>query len=195
MTVTYFKRYRMERKLDGEDFNGTDADGRLDNPNLPVGFRLVPWAPRLLNEHAEVKWQSFRNEIDAHVFPCLAELEGCRHLMKEITGRKDFVPQATWLACRETEFSQGLQPCGTVQGLFGGPRQGAIQNLGVHPDCRDQGLGAILLTAALRGFQLAGCRSVHLEVTVENTAAIRLYERYGFRKTETLFKFSDVQFA
>ena len=35
----------------------------------------------------------------------------------------------------------------------------------------------------------------NLEVTVQNTAAIRLYERYGFKKVETLFKVAEVQYA
>lgn len=189
MTVTYFKRYRMELRLDRLQVPGTGFQ-----PGEPR-IRLLPWAPNLLNRHAEVKWCSFRDEIDAHVFPCLGDLEGCRQLMREITGRRNFVPEATWLACRETEFSNGIQACGTVQGLRSSVREGAIQNLGVHPDCRDMGIGSALLAHSLQGFRQTACRYVHLEVTVQNTAAIRLYERFGFRRVETLFKIADVQFA
>lgn len=160
-----------------------------------AGIKLLPWSPKLINRHAEVKCASFRQEIDAHVFPCLADVDGCRQLMREITGRKNFVPEATWLACRDSDFSTGLQPCGTIQGLLSGPNDGAIQNLGVHPDCRDLGIGSVLLAHALDGFRAAGCRFVNLEVTVQNTSAIRLYERFGFKKVETLFKVADVQYA
>lgn len=187
MAVAYFKRHRMELRLDRLRLT--------DEPRLADGFRLFPWSPKLLNRHADVKWQSFREELDAHVFPCLGELEGCRQLMREITSRKTFVPQATWLACRETDFADGLQPCGTIQGLLSSGREGAIQNLGVHPDCRDMGIGSALLWNALDGFREAGCRFVHLEVTVQNTSAIRLYERFGFRHVETLFKVAEVQYA
>lgn len=187
MAVTYFKRYRMELKLDRFNFDAALA--------VPEGFRFLPWSPSLLNRHAEVKWESFRNEMDVHVFPCLGDREGCRHLMREITGRANFVPEATWLACRDIEFSSRVQPCGTIQGLQTSSREGAIQNIGVHPDFRDMGLGAALMMHALRGFHSAECRFVHLEVTVQNTAAIRLYERLGFRRVETLFKIAEVQFA
>lgn len=187
MAVTYFKRFKMELRLDRAP---EPPPSRLDSD-----IRLLPWSPRLLNRHSEVKWASFREEIDAHVFPCLADLDGCRQLMREIASRKNFVPQATWLACRASEFADGLQPCGTVQGLLSAPRNGAIQNLGVHPDCRDMGIGTVLLAHALDGFRNAGCQFVNLEVTVQNTSAIRLYERFGFRQVETLFKISDVQFA
>ncbi len=189
MGVTYFKRYRMELKLDQL------AQPLEHHRQLDTSIQLIPWSPNLLNRHAEVKWSSFRDEIDSHVFPCLGELEGCRQLMREITGRRNFVPEATWLACRQTDFAPELQACGTVQGLLSAPREGAIQNLGVHPECRDLGIGSALLWQALDGFRQAGCRHVNLEVTVQNTAAIRLYERFGFRNVETLFKIAEVQFA
>ncbi len=187
MTVTYFKRYKMEVRLDQIQLEG--------EPRLAEGYELLPWSPKLLNQHAEVKWQSFRQELDSHVFPCLGMMDGCKQLMREISGRRNFVAEATWLACRTSEFSPGLQACGTVQGLMSSAREGAIQNLGVHPDCRDLGLGSALLFKALQGFREVGCRYAHLEVTVQNTAAIRLYERFGFRNVETLFKVADVQYA
>ncbi|MFO0941866.1 MAG: GNAT family N-acetyltransferase [Pirellulales bacterium] len=185
MSLTYFKRYRMELKL----------DQYKSNVQLPRGFQLVPWSPRLVLDHADVKFESFREEIDSHVFPCLGDLDGCRNLMHEIAGRKDFIPAATWLLSRDTEFNNVIRPVGTIQGLRASQREGAIQNIGVHPDFRGLGLGTSLIDAALKGFQLVGCKAVYLEVTVQNTAAIRLYERLGFRRVETLFKIADVQFA
>lgn len=187
MAVTYIKRYRMEVAL-----HRVPAAAWSD---VPDGFELLPWEPRWLNQHADVKWESFREELDVHVFPCLGDREGCRRLMREISGRRDFVPQATWLACRKSEFAAAVQPCGTVQGLMPTGRDGAIQNLGVIPQFRDLRLGHALLSAALRGFAAAGCRYANLEVTVQNTAAIRLYQRFGFQRVETLFKIADVQFA
>lgn len=186
MTLTYFKRYRMELRLDRIP---------LDELSVPEGFAFLPWNPSLLAQHAAVKWASFREEIDSHVFLCLSEKEGCKDLMREITNRSNFVSEATWLAVRCNEFNDVIQPCGTVQGLLTTPRDGAIQNLGVHPDFRNLGLGKALLLHALRGFRSAGCMFANLEVTVQNTAAIRLYERFGFRKVETLFKIADVQFV
>lgn len=184
MGLTYFKRYKMEIRL---------AALELDAREPPEGFELLPWTPQLLAEHATVKWESFRSEIDAHVFPCLGEREGCVRLMREIAGRPNFIPEATWLACHHTPSA--WQACGTVQGLMVSPREGAIQNLGVHPDYRGQGVGRALLAAALEGFRSVGCTHAQLEVTVQNTAAVRLYEQMGFRRVETLFKVADVIYA
>lgn len=187
MSVAYFKRYKMELKLDRIAIE-------LE-PSTDTQIQFIPWSPRLLHRHAEIKWQSFRNELDSHVFPCLGEYEGCLQLMKEISSRQNFVPQATWLACRSAEFSGRPQPCGTIQGLMASPKEGAIQNIGVHPDCRDMGIGTGLLMKALTGFKEAGCRYVNLEVTVQNAAAIRLYERIGFQHVETVFKVAEVAMA
>lgn len=184
MGLTYFKRYKMEIRL---------ASLELDERPLAEGIELLPWAPELLNEHATVKWESFRSEIDAHVFPCLGEREGCIRLMREIASRPNFVPEATWLACHHSATT--WQPCGTVQGLMISPREGAIQNLGVQPEYRDRGIGRALLAAALKGFRAVGCTHAQLEVTVQNTSAVRLYERMGFRRVETLFKVADVIYA
>jgi GNAT superfamily N-acetyltransferase len=186
MSLTYFKRYRMELRLDRVP---------LDSTPVPEGFSMLPWSPSLINHHASVKFESFSHEIDTHVFPCLGQKDGCKHLMREIVNRGNFVAEATWLAVRKNDFNSQLQACGTVQGLLTSQRDGAIQNLGVHPDCRNLGLGKTLLIYALRGFREAGCMFANLEVTVQNTAAIRLYERYGFQKVETLFKVSEVQYA
>ncbi len=184
MGLTYFKRYKMEVRLEQVEF---------DSPVLPGDFQLQPWSPGLLNDHALVKWESFRSEIDSHVFPCLGEREGCARLMREISSRSNFVPEATWLVSHQTPTS--WQACGTIQGLMLSSREGAIQNLGVHPDFRDRGLGRALLSSALAGFRSVGCTHVQLEVTVQNTAAVRLYERMGFRRIETLFKVADVVYA
>ncbi len=146
MAVTYFKRYRMELRLDR-------MVACQPERALPEGFRLVPWSTETLNLHADVKFESFRNEIDAHVFPCLADQTGCRELMREIAGRRDFLPEATWLlVCDAPHHGRTLQACGTIQGLRSSPCEGAIQNLGVHPSYRDQGLGSHLLCMPWRAF-------------------------------------------
>ena len=71
MGVTYFKRYRMEVDLNQPLF---------DPPPMPCGYSLVPWDPDLLDVHGDVKYECFCFEMDAIVFPCLGDREGCRRL-------------------------------------------------------------------------------------------------------------------
>jgi ribosomal protein S18 acetylase RimI-like enzyme len=184
MSVSYFKRYRME----------LDLRSRRPVPTFsPRGYRLVPWRADLLLDHAEVKYLSFRNEIDADVFTCFGDLEGCQRLMQEISQKDGFLPEATWLAI-STEGND-VEPCGTIQGIQVTHRYGAIQNVGITPTHRGRGLGTALIFAALAGFQHVGLSRVYLEVTAQNDGAVRLYKRLGFRRTKTLFKAVELAYS
>jgi len=55
-----------------------------------------------------------------------------------------------------------------------------VQNLAVRADRQRQGIGATLLEALLAEADRRGTRAVLLEVAVDNAAAQRLYDRYGF---------------
>ena len=68
MAITYYKRFRME----------IDLDGPLQTLALPPQFSWVSWDESLLEQHAEVKFLAFHEEIDSHVFPCLGDRHGLR---------------------------------------------------------------------------------------------------------------------
>ena len=186
MDLAYFKRFRMEIKLVGRD---------LTPPPLPVGIRLVPWQQSLLDAFSQAKYLSFRGELDAGVFPCLAEFDGCRRLMAEIVRKPGFLPAATWLMVHTPDGSPQPTYCGTVQGIFDKARIGAIQNLGILPEYRNAGLGATLLLQALSGFQQAGAQRVYLEVTAQNQHAIRLYRRIGFVTVRIVYKAVEAEYS
>jgi len=182
MALTYFKRYRMEISLPGRD---------LSRP-VPEGYHFWPWKASLLDAFAEAKYLSFRDEIDANVFPCLGELAGCRRLMTEISRKPGFLPGATWLAVYQPTDHATPEYCGTIQGIRSREGLGSIQNLGITPPHRDGGLGTSLLLRSLEGFRQAGLTRVFLEVTAQNQRAIRLYHRLGFDTVKTVFKTAEV---
>ena len=184
MSVNYFKRYRMEIDLRGR---------KLLPVGVPAGYRLLAWEADRLADHAEVKYQSFRHEIDADVFSCLSDLDGCYRLMEEITLKEGFLPEATWLAA--CTRAGELEYCGTIQGIRATHRYGAVQNVGITPAHRGCGLGSALVFAALLGFQQVGLPRAYLEVTAQNERAVRLYRRLGFRRTKTLFKAVELTYS
>ncbi len=179
MGLTYFKRFRMEIELAGRG---------LEMPSLPAGYQLHAWDFDLIEHHAFAKYMSFRSELDANVFPCLGEFDGCSRLMNEIQNKEGFLPGATWLLSYQDEFDFDLEYCGTVQGIRDRTGVGAIQNLGVVPGHRGLGLGRALMAGALCGFQRAGLRRAYLEVTSQNEGAVQLYEDIGFRRVRTVYK-------
>ncbi len=175
-TVSYFKRFRMELAL---------AE-MPPVPELPAGYAWLPWGECLADVHADTLHASFRNEIDAQVFPSLGDPVGCRCLMFEIARKPGFLPEATWLIASESG------PVATVQGVRDRSGLGAIQNLGVAPGHRGRGLGEALLLKALLGFRCCGLQTALLEVTARNDPAVRLYRRVGFRCRKTLYKAVEV---
>ncbi len=185
-TLTYFKRFRMEIDLLGRE---------LVQPLLPIGYGLVRWDDSLLDMHARTKYRCFCGEIDANVFPCLNELDGCYRLMNEIRSKPGFLPGATWLATYRPCRNSHVEFVGTVQGVSDSSGFGAIQNLGIVPRHRGQGLGSILMIRSLAGFQRAHLRRVFLEVTAQNAGAIKLYERLGFRAAKTIYRAVEVEYA
>ena len=199
MPVVYFKRHRMMIELSKADLeseidrhNGSiDTEVQTPHSDSLGPIQYLPWADKLLGLHSLAKWESFRFEIDATVFPCLGDRDGCKQLMRDLSARANFVPEATWLA---TGVVNGVTdvPAGTIQGLRLDGKLGAIQNIGVAPAFRGIGIGRSLLRKSLRGFRDTGCSRVQLEVTVHNLGAIRLYESLGFEYAETVFKVGNV---
>ncbi len=170
-SISYFKRYKMEAAL-----------GEQPRPRLPEGFAFAAWSHGLMEAHADVLFASFHREIDAQVFPSLGDRQGSLCLMIEMTRKRGFLAEATWLL-----LGPG-GPCGTVQGMRERDGFGSIQNIGIAPEWRGRGLGEALLRQAFRGFQREGLTRARLEVTAQNDPAIRLYRRLGFRRAKTLYK-------
>ena len=75
MGTTFIKRYRMEIDL---------LRHVLPKVSIPDGYALLPWSAELLEPHIDVKYRSFRDEIDSRVFACFTAKEGCRRVMEQI---------------------------------------------------------------------------------------------------------------
>lgn len=179
LNLHYYKRYRMEIDL-----------RRWSEPRQRdlLEYQFLPWSPELLDDHAETKYLSFRDEFDAVVFPCLGDFRSCRRLMTEIRDKQGFAPEATWLARYIGAGPERFENCGTIQAINIGRRRANIQNVGVTPLHRGRGVGAALVTNALIGLQQVGVLRVLLEVTAQNAPAVDLYQRLGFRRVRTLYK-------
>jgi len=168
----------------------------LPEPNLKPGYFFVAWNSDLISRHAWVKYKSFQGEIDSYVFRCLGERLGCEQLMQNIAARENFLPQATWLVCYRSPETGEVTDCGTIQGV--GPESdgvGAIQNVGVVPEHRRQGIGRALLLKSLAGFREAGLFRVCLDVTASNEPAVLLYQSLGFRLLRTSYRKLEVDFS
>ncbi len=179
MSTHYYKRFRMEVDL---------SRGSLPMPELPAGYAWKAWQPGLEERHAWVKLQSFRDEVDSTVFECLGDYSGCLRLMRDIARQEGFLSRATWLITWESESGEAAEDCGTIQTVKVSEQLASIQNVGVAPDHRGQGLGRALVLQCLTGCREQGFQRVALEVTAGNLAAVNLYRRVGFHVTRTMYR-------
>ena len=167
LNLRYHKRFQME--VDLRRWRRT-----------PVGvypeYRLASWSPDLLHEHAEVKYLSFRDELDAVVFPCLGEMQSCLRLMEEIVDRDGFVPEATWLAQYVGAGPHRIESCGTIQAIRTTRQRANIQNIGVTPHHRGRGVGKRLMAAVTSHPELQNLRLW----TLFTRDAHGLYRQVGF---------------
>lgn len=62
--------------------------------------------------------------------------------------------------------------------------EGHIMSIAVDPAYRGNGIGSALLTEAIERLIKKGARYIGLEVRVSNQGAIRLYQRFGFKKVK-----------
>jgi ribosomal-protein-alanine N-acetyltransferase len=83
-------------------------------------------------------------------------------------------PVARYFLAKEDEKIVGYGGIWLVSG------EGNITNIAVHPEYRKRGIASKILEALL---SVSGdCEQIFLEVRQSNTAAIGLYEKYGFKK-------------
>jgi GNAT superfamily N-acetyltransferase len=176
---TRYKRLRMEVDLRRVE---------VISPVLPDGYRWVPWRSILCERHAQVKWRSFREDLDGQVFPCLSQIQGCRKLITDIQSQSSFSLNATWMVAFQPEPAWPADDCGTIQGISRHGTTGAIQNVGIVPEHRGLGLGRAIVQKALEGFWHDGLNIASLEVTADNQVAVELYHSLGFRVTRVLYR-------
>jgi ribosomal protein S18 acetylase RimI-like enzyme len=72
-----------------------------------------------------------------------------------------------------------LLPSGPTFDL--GPVRGDVESLAVSAAARGAGVGTALLSAVRAELERRGCRHWSISVAADNAAAVRLYERFGFR--------------
>ena len=83
---------------------------------------------------------------------------------------------------RVVDGAEGLQAAAIVLSRAGSKRA-RLYSIAVHPRAAGKGLGRALLAEIEQVARERGAQVLSLEVRVDNSAAIALYERAGFRKT------------
>jgi ribosomal-protein-alanine N-acetyltransferase len=115
------------------------------------------------------------------------DVAGIVPLERELFGATAWSPEVFWaeLAQERTRWYVVAEAGDGILGYAGLLHNGAeadVQTLAVAPAAHRRGIGALLLRSLLGEAARCGCTSVMLEVRADNTAAIALYERFGFER-------------
>ena len=84
--------------------------------------------------------------------------------------------------------SSAREIAGTVAASLAGG-EGHLRGMAVLPACRGNGLAAALLTAIEKWLRNQGCSRVTLDTTLPLQAAIKFYEKNGYRRSGRIADF------
>jgi ribosomal protein S18 acetylase RimI-like enzyme len=145
---------------------------------LPAGVGLRPIRRNELQAAAEIVYRSHAGGADAALNLTYSTPATCRAFVDTLVVRSGcgrFDAEASRIA----EGPRG--PIGVLIASRLSPATGHLCQVSVVPEAQGRGLGAALVSAALRALREQGLASATLSVTVGNARAYRLYELLGFR--------------
>ena len=132
---------------------------------LPLAMVVIRPAKLFdISEVVRIERESFNEEYPRGVFLVFLENNPDTFLVAEYNGKV----------------------IGYVMGYLRPDLEGHIMSIAVDPDYRGNGIGSALLTEVIERLINKGARYIGLEVRVSNEKAIKLYERFGFRRIKRI---------
>jgi GNAT superfamily N-acetyltransferase len=161
----------------------------LDNPRAGTEFTanplLQPWRPEFYNPAAALIHRCYTGHVDSTINDQYRSVQGAQRFLHNIIrfpGCGVFDTDSSWvLRNPDTLALDAILLCSRVRGDVA-----HITQLCVSPALRGHGLGQMLLRHCAEDIRKRGIKTLSLTVTETNTAAVKVYERNGFK---TLHRF------
>lgn len=96
------------------------------------------------------------------------------------------MPSSVTLVAEDGEVISGFVIADSFRQRRSARAMGRIITIDVLPEFQHAGTGALLLMAAEKELQQAGCDSVTLEVAVDNARALSFYKKHGYSVLKVL---------
>lgn len=159
----------------------------LDFKELDDAYHMTCSLDRSFEPSAALLLQrADRSQMRLYVELAVEFLRGSADVMLSI-ALKNFlkVPDEFLDFYYDTEEFYFAQAGGENVGIINlNPKEGLISNIGVNPKMRGKGYGTQIMNFGLKTLKDRGCERARLRVHVDNTPAVRLYEKLGFEKTD-----------
>lgn len=155
--------------------------------HAPDGFSIQPWKEHFHDAVAEIVHDSFQGSPDEKLCHDYQTPSGCSRFLQNLVrgpGCGVFTPESSYLA-----LDQQKQVCAVIITSRIGPGIGMIPQLSVRRRDQRKGLGSWLLRTYFRVAQREGLQRITLSVSEPNRVACQLYDRLGFRPTQTFHAF------
>jgi len=183
-----------DRALPGSEFLSTyernfmllDFGAAQPIPDKPARRRvhIEKWSDHHHDTAAQLIASAYTGHIDSRINDQYRSVAGARRFLYNIVqypGCGSFFRPASYVAFDVARgWMSGLSLTSVV-----GPEAGHITQICVASEVRGAGVGYELLRRSLMTLQEHGCKKVSLTVTTANREAVTLYERMGFRTTQT----------
>jgi ribosomal protein S18 acetylase RimI-like enzyme len=147
--------------------------------SLPFELEMTPWRPSDYQAAGELVYECYLGHADAQINDQYRSLHGSMRFLHNIVrfpGCGVFEPNDSWLLRnRLTGALVGMVLCSRV-----GEGVAHITQLCIAGPYRGRGLGCLLLCRAAASLHEQRFEAITLTVTEANTAAVKLYEGFGF---------------
>jgi mycothiol synthase len=147
-----------------------DLSQKIPQVVVPPDVAFFTWTPERSHDFFMAYDASFR---DRPGFPGWSEEEWVRETSDDVAFR----PDLSYLAVVQGEAAGFIT---NEEGDTAPEPPGYINQVGVDPRWRRQGIGAALVVRSLQGWQDEEKKAVLLHVNVNNPGAVGLYQQLGF---------------
>jgi ribosomal protein S18 acetylase RimI-like enzyme len=154
----------------------------LKRREISTRVTIFAWQERYQEGAAQLIREAYRGHVDSEINDQYRSIPGARKFLFNIIqypGCGNFLAAGS-LAAFDTETGLLAGICLTSMIA---PESGHITQICVAKDWQGRGVGYELLRQSLDLLRQKGIKKVSLTVTSENTQALGLYERMGFRRT------------
>jgi ribosomal protein S18 acetylase RimI-like enzyme len=162
------------------------AEARATPQPIGEDLRLEPWDDRQFEACARLIQQAYAGHVDSDINDQYRTEAGAMRFLKNIIilpGCGQFMPEASFVV-RADAAGPGA-PVAVVLTSRVSHGVGHTTQVCVAPERQGRGLGMRLMAASIRALRSAGFHALSLTVTAENAAAVRLYQRLGFRTVKS----------
>jgi ribosomal protein S18 acetylase RimI-like enzyme len=151
----------------------------LPPAEIPSGYQILGWGPRLMDDTAALIAAVYQKHIDSEINDQYRSASGARRFLQNVVqypGCGVFSPESSFAI-----LSEAGRVCGVSIASRVAPESGHVAQICIAEELQGRRMGYELLRCSMLALAGEDAREVSLTVTASNEKAVRLYAMAGFR--------------